>query len=75
MTKRKSARKSKNPKVLKVANTNLPRLIKVGYRDIEIQYVRPDFKTDEMSDCYGQYKAREGLIQIQPDICGQENPA
>tara|TARA_R110002167_G_scaffold157998_4_gene353109 strand:+ start:262 stop:684 length:423 start_codon:yes stop_codon:yes gene_type:complete len=72
MTKRKSARKSKNPKVLKVANTNLPRLIKVGYRDIEIQYVRPDFKTDEMSDCYGQYKAREGLIQIQPDICGQE---
>ena len=72
MVRRKSARKSKSPKVLTRVNTNLPTSVKVGYRDIEIQYVSPDFKTDEMTDCYGQYKAREGLIQLQPDICGQE---
>ena len=72
MVRSKSARKSKSPKVLTRVNTNLPTSVKVGYRDIEIQYVSPDFKTDEMTDCYGQYKAREGLIQLQPDICGQE---
>ena len=72
MTHRKAARKSKNPKVLTRVNTKLPTSVKVGYRDIEIQYVSPDFKTDEMTDCYGQYKAREGLIQLQPSICGQE---
>ena len=72
MVRRKAARKSKNPKVLTRVDTDLPTSVKVGYRDIEIQYVKPDFKTDEMTDCYGQYKAREGLIQLQPDICGQE---
>ena len=72
MVRYKSARKSKNPKVLRQVSTKLPTSVKVGYRDIEIQYVKPDFKTDEMTDCYGQYKAREGLIQLQPDICGQE---
>ena len=72
MVRYKSARKSKNPKVLKQVNTKLPTSVKIGYRDIEIQYVSPDFKTEEMTDCYGQYKAREGLIQLQPDICGQE---
>jgi hypothetical protein len=72
MIKYKSARKSKNPKVLTQVNTDLPTSVKIGYRDIEIQYVSPDFKTEEMTDCYGQYKAREGLIQLQPDICGQE---
>tara|TARA_R110002051_G_C8597301_1_gene479843 strand:+ start:334 stop:756 length:423 start_codon:yes stop_codon:yes gene_type:complete len=72
MTRLKAARKTKTPKVVTRIKTTLPTSIKVGYRDIEIQYVRPDFKTDEMTDCYGQYKAREGLIQLQPDICGQE---
>tara|TARA_R100001480_G_scaffold128381_1_gene125964 strand:- start:185 stop:607 length:423 start_codon:yes stop_codon:yes gene_type:complete len=72
MVRRKAARKSKNPKVLTQVNTDLPTSVKVGYRDIEIQYVNPDFKTEEMTDCYGQYKAREGVIQLQTSICGQE---
>tara|TARA_R110000772_G_scaffold39811_2_gene93338 strand:- start:492 stop:887 length:396 start_codon:yes stop_codon:yes gene_type:complete len=49
-----------------------PTVIKVGYRDIKIDWVAPDFKTDELTDCYGQYKSREGLIQIQHNLCGQE---
>ena len=49
-----------------------PTVIKVGYSDIKIDWVAPDFKTDELTDCYGQYKSREGLIQIQHNLCGQE---
>ena len=49
-----------------------PTVIKVGYRDIKIDWVAPDFKTDELTDCYGQYKSRAGLIQIQHNLCGQE---
>ena len=49
-----------------------PESIKVGYRDLKIEWIAPDFKTDELTDCYGQYKSREGLIQIQHDLCGQE---
>ena len=49
-----------------------PTVIKVGYRDIKIDWVAPDFKSDELPDCYGQYKSREGLIQIQHNLCGQE---
>ena len=69
---KKAARKSKNPKVLTRVNSILPTSVKIGYRDIEIQYVKPDFKTEEMTDCYGQYKSRIGVIQIQSNICGQE---
>ena len=32
----------------------------------------PDFKSDEMTDCYGEYRAREGRILLQHDVCGQE---
>ena len=49
-----------------------PTVIKVGYRDIKIDWGAHDFKTDELTDCYGQYKSREGLIQIQHNLCGQE---
>ena len=49
-----------------------PTKVKVGYRDITIDWVAPDFKTDELTDCFGQYKSREGLIQIQHNLCGQE---
>ena len=38
----------------------MPTAVKVGYRDIKIDYIRPDFKSDEMTDCYGEYRAREG---------------
>ena len=49
-----------------------PKSIKIGYKDIRIDYVQPDFKFDDMTDAYGQYKAREALIQIQYNLCGQE---
>ena len=50
----------------------MPTAVKVGYRDIRIDYIRPDFKSDEMTDCYGEYRAREGRILLQHDVCGQE---
>ena len=51
---------------------NEPTKIKVGYRDIEIKWLYPDFKTEELIDCFGQYKQREGLIEIQRDLYGQK---
>ena len=49
-----------------------PNKIKVGYRDINIKWLSPDFKTEELIDCFGQYKQREGLIEIQRDLHGQK---
>tara|TARA_R110000803_G_scaffold46652_2_gene97836 strand:- start:832 stop:1230 length:399 start_codon:yes stop_codon:yes gene_type:complete len=49
-----------------------PTMLKIGYRDITVEWMGPDFKTDELTDCYGWYKTREGLIQIQDKLCGQE---
>jgi hypothetical protein len=49
-----------------------PTKLKIGYRDITLEWMGPDFKTDELTDCYGQYKAKEGVIQIQDKLCGQE---
>ena len=49
-----------------------PNKIKIGYRDIKIKWLAPDFKTEELIDCYGQYKQREGLIEIQRDLYGQK---
>tara|TARA_R110000751_G_scaffold1961_3_gene7231 strand:- start:2281 stop:2640 length:360 start_codon:yes stop_codon:yes gene_type:complete len=46
--------------------------IKVGYRDIEIKYSAPDFTTDHLTDCYGIYDNRKGLIEIQKDLYGQK---
>ena len=63
--------KKKKPTVVKPIKGE-PTSVKVGYRDIEIEWIVPDFKTDELTDCFGQYKAREGVIQMQRDLCGQE---
>ena len=41
---KKSVKKSK-PTELKNINKDLPTSVKIGYRDIEIKYVTPDFKT------------------------------
>ena len=46
--------------------------VKIGYRDIEIRYISPDFKTDDMTESYGEYRPREGVILLQHDLCGQE---
>jgi len=68
---KKSVKKSSPQKVDKVSS-ELPNMVKIGYRDIEIEYVSPDFKTDNLTDCYGEYRAREGKILIQHNLCGQE---
>ena len=61
---KKSVKKSSPKKVDKVSS-DLPGSVKIGYRDIEIEYVSPDFKTDNLTDCYGEYRAREGKILLQ----------
>ena len=53
-------------------STKLPNKVKIGYRDIDIEYVGPDFKNDALTDSYGEYYNRQGLIKIQNSICGQE---
>ena len=68
---KKTVKKSRPQKVTKVPS-NLPKTVKIGYRDIEIEYVAPDFKTDNLTDCYGEYRAREGKILVQHNLCGQE---
>ena len=68
---KKSIRKSK-PTEIKNVNKDLPTSVKIGYRDIEIKYVSPDFKTDDMTESYGEYRAREGTILLQHNLCGQE---
>ena len=64
--------KKKTPNVVPVEVKGLPNTVKVGYRDIKIKYVRPDFKTDDMTESYGEYRPRDGVILIQHDLCGQE---
>ncbi len=49
-----------------------PAEVKVGYRTIRIKYVRPDFIMDDMTDSYGEYRAREGVIYIQDSLVPQE---
>ena len=63
--------KKKTPNVVPVEVKGLPNTVKVGYRDIKIKYVRPDFKTDDMTESYGEYRPREGVILIQHDLCGK----
>jgi hypothetical protein len=45
-----------------------PEEVKVGYRTIKIKYVRPDFIMDDMTDSYGEFRAREGVIYIQDAV-------
>ena len=68
---KKSVKKTK-PKTVETVSSDLPKSVKIGYRDIEIEYVAPDFKTDNLTDCYGEYRAREGKILVQHNLCGQE---
>ena len=53
-------------------STKLPNKVKIGYSDLDIEYVGPDFKTDSLTDSYGEYYNRQGLIKLQNSICGQE---
>ena len=42
--------------------------IRVGYTDITVYLTKPNFKKDNLTDCYGQYLQRENKIEIQPDL-------
>ena len=69
---RKKAKHFKNAKLIPVETKGLPDNVKVGYKDIKIKYVRPDYKKWEMTDCFGEYDYRQNVISIQHDLCGQE---
>ena len=64
-------KKKKTPTIVDTPKGE-PTHIKIGYRDIKIEWIAPDFLTDELTDCYGQYKAREGVIQVQDSLGNQE---
>ena len=49
-----------------------PEEVKVGYRTIKIKYVNPNFIMDDMTDSYGEFRAREGVIYIQDALVPQE---
>ncbi len=70
--KTKKPKHFKNIKPIPVEATGLPNKVKVGYKDIKIKYVRPDYKKWEMTDCFGEYDYRQNVIHIQHDLCGQE---
>ena len=69
---RKKTKHFKNAKLIPVETKGLPDHVKVGYKDIKIKYVRPDFKKWELTDCFGEYDYRQNVISIQHDLCGQE---
>ena len=70
--KTKKPKHFKHVKTIPVETTGLPDKVRVGYKDIKIKYVRPDFKKWELTDCFGEYDYRQNIIQIQHDLCGQE---
>ena len=70
--KTKKPKHFKNMKPIPVEATGLPNKVKVGYKDIKIKYVRPDYQKWEMTDCFGEYDYRQNVIHIQHDLCGQE---
>ena len=72
MSVRKKPKHFKNIKSIPVEAKGLPNQVKVGYKDIKIKYVRPDYKKWEMTDCFGEYDYRQNIIHIQHDLCGQE---
>ena len=42
--------------------------IRIGFTDIDIHVTPPNFKKDNLTDCYGQYLQRENKIEIQPNL-------
>ena len=49
-----------------------PNKIKIGYRDVAIKWLSPDFITDTLTDCFGQYDNRKGTIEIQNNLPTQK---
>ena len=73
MKRRKKSKHFKKPlKPIPVEALGLPNNVRIGYKDVKIKYVRPDYKKWEMTDCFGEYDYRQNIIQVQHDLCGQE---
>ena len=70
--KKKNKHFKKDIKPITVETTGLPDNVRVGYKDIKIKYVRPEYKKWQMTDCFGEYDYRQNTISIQHDLCGQE---
>ena len=70
--KTKKPKHFKNIKPIEVELKGLPDNVRVGYKDIKIKYVRPEYKKWLMTDCFGEYDYRQNTISIQHDLCGQE---
>jgi len=70
--KRKPKHFKKKITPIAVEAKGLPDKVRVGYKDIKIKYVRPDYKKWQMTDCFGEYDYRQNIITIQHDLCGQE---
>jgi len=70
--RRKKPKHFKQVKPIPVEVAGLPNKVRVGYKDIKIKYVRPDYKKWVMTDCFGEYDYRQNVINIQHDLCGQE---
>ena len=50
---------------------NLPPSVKVGYADIKIELVAPNFILNTHVDAYGEFRAREMTISLQKNLDGQ----
>ena len=72
MRRKKSKHFKKPLKPITVEVVGLPNNVRIGYKDVKIKYVRPDYKKWEMTDCFGEYDYRQNIIQVQHDLCGQE---
>ena len=72
--KTKKPKHFKNMKSIPVEATGLPNKVKVGYKDIKIKYVRPDYKKWEMTDCFGAYDYRQNAA-VQVSGLNQEKAA
>ena len=70
--RKKTSHFRKASKPIPVETNGLPDTVRIGYKDIKIKYVRPDYKKWEMTDCFGEYDYRQNIIQVQHDLCGQE---
>ena len=70
--RKKNTKHFKDIKPIEVEVKGLPDNVRVGYKDIKIKYVRPEYKKWQMTDCFGEYDYRQNTISIQHDLCGQE---
>ena len=63
----------KKSKPIPIETHDLPNNVRVGYKDIKIRYVRPNYKKWELTDCFGEYDYRQNVIQVQHDLVKSMN--